>query len=269
VHGASTSPTPGASPGRQCRDLVAVVLAAGGGRRLRPLSDVRPKALCPVNNVALVDLALERARTVATEIAVNVHHGRELMERHLAGRAHLSVEEPEALGTAGALGLLRTWIDGRPVLVLSSDVWPRYHLSELVEGWDGARARLLMVAGGDGRGFGPLTYAGAALMPWSAVAGLEPTPSGLYEVSWRSLGATGQLDLVTTAHPFFDCGTPRDYLAANLAASGGSSVIGPGAIVHGEVVRSVVWPGGLVPAGERLVDSIRVGADLTVTPNAP
>jgi hypothetical protein len=103
-------------------------------------------------------------------------------------------------------------------------------------------------------------------MPWSAVAGLEPEPSGLYEVSWRSLGAAGQLDLVTTAHSFLDCGTPGDYLAANLAASGGSSVIGPGAIVHGEVVRSVVWPGGMVRAGERLVDSIRVGADLTVTP---
>ena len=186
---------PGASPSAthsaRHDDIVAVVLAAGAGRRLRPLSDVRPKALCPVNNVALVDHALARAETVANDIAVNVHHGRELMEQHLAGRAHLSVEEPDALGTAGALGLLRSWIDGRPVLVLNSDVWPRYHLSELVEGWDRARTRLLMVEGADGRGFGPLTYAGAALMPWSAVAALEPMPSGLYEVSWRPLAAAG------------------------------------------------------------------------------
>jgi NDP-sugar pyrophosphorylase family protein len=258
--------SPSATPGGHYHELVAVVLAAGAGRRLRPLTDVRPKALCPVNNVALVDHALARAETVATDIAVNVHHGRELMEQHLAGRTHLSVEEPEALGTAGALGLLRSWIDGRPVLVLNSDVWPRYHLSELVQGWDRARTRLLMVKGADGRGFGPLTYAGAALLPWSAVAGLEPTPTGLYEASWRSLAAAGQLDLVTTSRPFFDCGTPGEYLAANLAASGGSSVIGPGAIVHGEVLRSVVWPGGIVRAAERLVDSIRVGADLTVTP---
>jgi N-acetyl-alpha-D-muramate 1-phosphate uridylyltransferase len=260
---------PSAGSKRRQDSIVAVVLAAGGGRRLRPLSDIRPKALCPVDNVALVDHALARAETVATDIAVNVHHGRELMGQHLAGRAHLSVEEPEALGTAGALGLLRSWIDGRPVLVLNADVWPRYHLSELVEGWDRGRTRLLMVEGADGRGFGPLTYAGAALMPWSAVAALEPTPSGLYEVSWRSLAAAGQLDLVTTDRPFFDCGTPGEYLAANLAASGGSSVIGPGATVHGEVVRSVVWPDGVVRSGERLVDSIRVGVDLTVTPNAP
>jgi NDP-sugar pyrophosphorylase family protein len=264
-----TGPGPSATPGGQHDDLVAVVLAAGAGRRLRPLSDVRPKALCPVNNVALVDLALARAETVTTDVAVNVHHGRELMEQHLTGRAHLSVEEPEALGTAGALGLLRSWLDGRPVLVLNSDVWPRYDLAELLAGWDRTRARLLMVEGADGRGFGPLTYAGAALMPWSTVAELEPRPSGLYEVSWRPLVAAGQLDLVTTARSFVDCGTPGEYLVANLAASGGSSVIGPGAMVDGEVVRSVVWPGGTVRSDERLVDSIRVGADLTVTPERP
>jgi NDP-sugar pyrophosphorylase family protein len=250
-------------------DLVAVVLAAGAGGRLRPLTDLRPKALCPVDNVALVDLALARARSVAAEVAVNVHHGRAQMEQHLAGRAHMSVEEPEALGTAGALGLLRDWIAGRPVVVVNSDVWARYQLSELTEGWERDRVRLLMVQGSDGRGFGPLSYAGAALMPWSAVTGLEPTPSGLFEVSWRKLAADDQIDLVTTTRRFIDCGTPADYLAANMAASGGSSVVGPGAIVEGELVRSVVWPEGVVAPGERLVDSIRVGAELTVTPTRP
>jgi NDP-sugar pyrophosphorylase family protein len=247
-------------------DLVAVVLAAGAGQRLRPLTDVLPKALCPVNNVALIDLTLERARTAATEVAVNVHHGRELMEQHLVGRAHLSVEEPEVLGTAGALGLLRPWIDGRPVLVLNSDAWTRYPPSALVTGWDGERVSLLTVRDPRQGDFGPLRYAGTAVMPWSVVARLEPTPSGLHEVCWRGLDAAGRLDLVTTAEPFFDCGTPSEYLAANIAASGGSSVIGPGASVYGEVIRSVVWPGGIVRPGERLVDSIRVGADLTVTP---
>jgi NDP-sugar pyrophosphorylase family protein len=256
-----------AATGGARQDLVAVVLAAGAGRRLRPLSDIRPKALCPVNNVALVDLALGRARAVATEIAVNIHHGRALMEQHLTGQAYLSVEEPEALGTAGALGLLRSWIDGRPVLVLNADAWHPYPLSALVDRWEGDRVRLLTVNDPERGDFGPLRYAGAALMPWSAVAALEPRPSGLYEVSWRSLAAAGQLDLVAAGQPFFDCGTPGEYLAANLAASGGSSVIGPGAIVQGEVIRSVVWPAGMVASGERLIDSIRVGAELTVTPD--
>ena len=41
-------------------DVAAVILAAGEGRRLRPLTDRLPKALCPVGNTALLDLALER-----------------------------------------------------------------------------------------------------------------------------------------------------------------------------------------------------------------
>src|SRR5256885_11177075 len=97
-------------------ELAAVVLAAGAGARLRPLTDLVPKALCPVNNVPLIDMALERVRSVSEHVAVNVHYRRQQLERHLAGRGvHLSAEEPEALGTAGAIGNLRDWIDGRPL----------------------------------------------------------------------------------------------------------------------------------------------------------
>ena len=60
--------------------LAAVVLAAGAGARLRPLTRIRPKALCPVANVPLVDGAIDRARHVTPSVAVNVHHGRALLE---------------------------------------------------------------------------------------------------------------------------------------------------------------------------------------------
>ena len=63
---------------------------------------------------------------------------------------------------------------------------------------------------------------------------------------------------------FVDCGTPADYLRANLAANGGQSVVGPGAVVDGELVRSVVWAGAHVRAGERLVDAIRATDEVTV-----
>jgi hypothetical protein len=63
---------------------------------------------------------------------------------------------------------------------------------------------------------------------------------------------------------FFDCGTPPDYLAANLVANDGRSVIGPGAVVEGELVRSVVWPSGRVRRDERLVEAIRAGEHVTV-----
>ena len=103
--------------------LAAVVLAAGRGMRLRPLTDIVPKPLCPVNNVPLIDLRLRRVREVTEDVAVNIHYGRELTEEHLRGRAHLSNEEGDALGTAGALGKLRDWIAGRAVLVANADSW--------------------------------------------------------------------------------------------------------------------------------------------------
>lgn len=251
--------------------LVGVVLAAGAGTRLRPLTGLRPKALCPVANVALLDHAVGRVRAVTDALAVNAHHHREQIAAHL-GHAHpdvrLSVEEPVALGTAGALGQLRPWIDGRDVCVVNADAWlggrPARVLRAFVGGWDRERVRLLCVDTGAPSDFGHRRYAGACLLPWRLVAGLAAVPSGLYEVCWRAQEEAGRLDLVTTDAPFVDCGTPRDYLLANLAASGGRSVIGAGAVVEGEVVRSVVWAGGRVRAGERLVEAIRVGADLTV-----
>ena len=86
-------------------------------------------------------------------------------------------------------------------------------------------------------------------------------PTGLYEVLWRDDDAAGALDLVRTAPggTAIDCGTAADYLAANLHASGGASVIGAGAEVLGRLERSVVWDGAWVGPDEVLVGQIRAG----------
>jgi MurNAc alpha-1-phosphate uridylyltransferase len=63
---------------------------------------------------------------------------------------------------------------------------------------------------------------------------------------------------------FVDCGTPREYLRANLLASGGRSVVGEGAVVEGLVDDVVVWDGGWVGPHESLRNCIRVGRDLTI-----
>jgi mannose-1-phosphate guanylyltransferase/MurNAc alpha-1-phosphate uridylyltransferase len=253
-------------------DVCAVVLAAGEGRRLRPLTLVRPKPLCPVANVPLVDLAVGRARTATAAVAVNAHHGRDAIEQHLAagaggplGPVLLSVEEDEALGTAGALGLLRPWIDGRGVLVLNSDTWAPGDLRAVTAGWDHERVRLL-VAGEDGLWppERPASMLAGALMPWSEVSRLEAVPSGLWEASWRAQQAAGRLDVVRWDGPCLDCGTPSRYLAANLAASGGAAVVGDGAEVEGALERAVVWAGGRVRRGEHLVDGVRTDDGLTV-----
>lgn len=245
--------------------LVAVVLAAGAGTRLRPLTDVRPKALCTVNGRPLLDLALERARPHVTRTAVNAHHHAAALVTALAGRdVHLEVESPRALGTAGALGNLRDWVAGAPVLLTNADAYYQHPAvtDHLLAGWDGQRPRLLCVSGGVPGVLGGHRYVGSALLPWWAVRDLQPEPGGLYEVSWRRLHAAGRLDLcVPPGLVAVDCGTPADYLRANLLASGGAAVIEPGAEVAGEVV----WSAERVAAGERLVEAIR-GAGVTLHP---
>ena len=254
-----------------CDALVAVVLAAGSGTRLRPLTLLEPKALCPVNGVSLVDLAVERARSVTPTVAVNGHHGRDRLRAHLraapaasGAEVHLSVEEPEALGTAGALGHLKSWIDGRPVLVLNVDAWHRASMVDFVTGWTGDHTRLLTVANARRGTWGDRHYAGAALMPWSEIRRLPDSPSGLWEVAWRRLVPGQDLELVLHDGVFFDCGTPADYLAANLEASGGRSVIGHDATIEGTVESSVVWAGARVERCEHLLRAVRATGGVTV-----
>jgi MurNAc alpha-1-phosphate uridylyltransferase len=246
-------------------DLAAIVLAAGAGTRLRPLTLLRPKPLCPVNNVPLVDHALTRVAAVTNSAAVNVHHGRGLLEMHLAGRVHLSIEEKEALGTAGAVGHLREWIDGRNVLVVNGDSWHDAPLTLLTDGWDAESVRLMVVEDPEHADFeGRWRFAGASLMPWAEARILPAEPSGLYEVLWQPVRDAGRLELIAADGVFFDCGTPSEYLAANLYASGGESVVGAGADVAGRLERCVVWPFGVVREGESLRECIRAGRETTV-----
>ncbi len=242
-----------------------IVLAAGAGTRLRPLTALRPKALCPVANVPLVDRALTALEQAGiTDIAVNAHHLAGQLIDHLAGRHYVSVEQPVALGTAGAAGALREWLAGRPALISNCDAYRAGGLSPLLDGWNGEHPRLLVVRDPVRGDFGHWRFAGASLLPSSYARTLPAQPAGLYEAVWRAAHERRQLEFVDYAGMFIDCGTPADYLAANLHASGGCSVLGEGAVVEGELVRSVVWPGGVVTRGERLVDSVRTDTGLTV-----
>jgi NDP-sugar pyrophosphorylase family protein len=244
--------------------VAGVVLAAGSGTRLRPISRWRPKALCPVGGVPLVTQAIARVAPLAgglVDVAVNLHHGAASIDAALPVGVHRSFEQPVALGTAGALGRLRPWLDGRDVVVTNADAWfgPELDLAGFVGDWDRERVRLLCVDDPRRGDFGARRYCGVALLPAGIVERLEPVESGLYEVSWRAEHEAGRLDLVTTTSRFVDCGTPADYLRANLSASGGAPVVDPGAQVapDAQVVRSVLWDGAVVETGERLVDAVR------------
>lgn len=246
--------------------LAGLVLAAGAGRRLRPLSLLLPKPLHPVDNDALLDRALATlaaglGSTGPAWLAVNAHHLAARIVAHVGDRAHVSVERPVALGTAGAVGALRGWLDGRDVLIANGDAYlAGADVAGFVAGWDGRRPRLLVVpAGNEPADFpGGWRFAGVSLLPGAVAAGLPAKPSGLYELVWRDALAAGRCELVPSpATTFIDCGTPARYLAANLHATGGASVVGPGARVAGELCRSVVWAGATVRRHERLRDTVR------------
>jgi CTP:molybdopterin cytidylyltransferase MocA len=193
--------------------LAAVVLAAGRGRRLSPLTDHTPKPLLDVGGSTLLESALTRAAAVVPldpeHVAVNAHWLADQIVAAVGGRAHLSLETPVALGTAGAVGALRSWLAGRDVLVTNADAFyaPTPDLNEFVAGWDRRRPRLLVVADAARPDFdGTWRFAGTSLLPAALAAGLEAVPSGLYEAVWGRV----EVDLVPTTATYLDCGTPAD-----------------------------------------------------------
>lgn len=267
-------------------DVCAVILAAGEGQRLRPLTARVPKALCPVGNVPLLDHALARVArlgfTGPEAVAVNASYLGDQVVAHAGGRATVSFED-HPLGTSGGVGKLRTWIDGRGVLVGNADAYLAGDGADpvaLLDGWDGDTVRLFgQPAPGERYGFSGHRFAGFSLLPWRYVRDLTADPAELVRTVWRPAEAEGALEVVTFTGTYLDTGTPPDYLAANLHAAGGAdlidptatvtgaverAVVGAGAVVEGALTRAVVWPGGRVRRDEHLVDAIRVGDDLTV-----
>ncbi|MET8279053.1 sugar phosphate nucleotidyltransferase [Micromonospora sp. NPDC005174] len=274
-------------------DLCAVVLAAGEGTRLRPLTERVPKALCPVGNVPLLDRALDRLAglglTGPARVAVNACYLADQVVAHVGDRAHLSVEPGDPLGTAGGVANLRDWIDGRPVLVGNADAYladpttaPGPDVAALLDGWDQDSVRLLGQPAADPAAPGTFAghcFTGFSLLPWRLVRDLPVVFSDLVRAMWRPAEAAGTLDVVPYGGTFYDTGTPADYLAANLHATAGGvlvdasatvtgscveSVVGAHATVGGDVRRSVIWPGATVWHGEHLWDVIRFGDDGTV-----
>ena len=86
---------------------------------------------------------------------------------------------------------------------------------------------------------------------------MPDAPAGLYRLVWEPAYADGTLELVEARGTSIDCGTPADYLRANLHVSGGASVVADDAVVEGSITRCVVWPGARVESDEVLVDAIR------------
>ncbi len=134
--------------------LTAMVLAAGIGSRMRPLTDDRPKALVEVCGKALIDHVLDRLVNAGVQTAVvNVHHFADRMEAHLAGRPapHILISDERAglLDSGGGIAKAAPLLGRDPIFVANIDnIWiegDRPALQTLVDAWDPGRMDLCIL----------------------------------------------------------------------------------------------------------------------------
>jgi MurNAc alpha-1-phosphate uridylyltransferase len=134
---------------------VAMVMAAGLGKRMRPLTATRPKPLVEVAGKTLLDHTLDRLRAAGVRKAVvNVHYLPDALEAHLRTRVEgieiaVSDERDLLLETGGGLVKALPLIDADPFLVVNSDnLWvdgPVDSLRQLAAHWDDARMDALLL----------------------------------------------------------------------------------------------------------------------------
>ncbi|GAA0774459.1 N-acetylmuramate alpha-1-phosphate uridylyltransferase MurU [Brevundimonas olei] len=229
----------------------AMVLAAGLGTRMRPLTDDRPKALVEVGGKALIDHVLDRlAEAGVTDAVVNVHWFADRLESHLTARARptirISDERAELLETGGGLKKARPLLGDGPVFVANIDsVWIDRGdaLGDLIRLWDPARmdAALLLARREGSIGFegggdfllgddGALTFRGEAASAPYAYMGVHITrpdyadhgPDGPFSLSplWRASAAEGRLFGCVLDGDWMHVGDPqaRDAAEARLKA---------------------------------------------------
>jgi N-acetyl-alpha-D-muramate 1-phosphate uridylyltransferase len=133
----------------------AMVLAAGLGKRMRPLTASRPKPLIEVAGRALLDHLLERLNAAGVgKVVVNVHYLADAVEAHLAKNSHglqvsISDERPLLLETGGGMVKAASLIEADPFLVVNSDnLWidgPADTLKLLASHWDDEKMDALLL----------------------------------------------------------------------------------------------------------------------------
>lgn len=132
----------------------AMVLAAGLGKRMRPLTATMPKPLIEVAGRALIDHGLDRLERAGVETAlVNIHYLPELVRAHVAKRKRpqivLSDERKQLLDTGGGIAKALSELGDAPFYLLNSDsFWiegARPNLDWLAAGWDDAAMDALLL----------------------------------------------------------------------------------------------------------------------------
>ncbi len=132
----------------------AMILAAGIGKRMRPITATVPKPLVEVNGRALIDYGLDRLERAGVEtVVVNIHYLPDLLKAHVSRRPHpavvISDERDGLLDTGGGVAKALPHFRGEPFYVINSDsFWmegPRPNLDWLAGAWNGDRMDALLL----------------------------------------------------------------------------------------------------------------------------
>jgi MurNAc alpha-1-phosphate uridylyltransferase len=222
----------------------AMVLAAGLGTRMRPLTNDRPKALIEVAGKALIDHVLDRLSAAGVARAVvNVHAFADELEAHLARRTDLEIlisdERGQLMETAGGLRQARALLGSEPILVANIDaLWTDDRLIDrLAQAWDPARMNDLLsviplarTLGFDGPGdffiddggalthrgdrpAAPLAYMGVHIIHPALIGGWPVRPHGIFGY-WMDYAAAGLLRGVVAEGLWMHVGDPAALAAA-------------------------------------------------------
>jgi NDP-sugar pyrophosphorylase family protein len=273
--------------------MKAMVLAAGLGTRLRPLSLEIPKPVIPVLGQPLVGHAMAFLHGHGAEtFLLNLHHGAEMVRREVtawtAGRFPVEfTHEPEILGTGGGIGNAREHLRGGTFLTANSDAVARFPLGNALASHraNGALATLVLLPDRskrytpvrvreDGRiaGFGGAAPSGAFEGFYTGYLIAEPEildriprgrPSCIVRDTFIPLIATGApIFAFVTDGDFLDFGTPEDYLRGTLAllAERGSGN-GPRFFAH---PRASVGAGATIGPDAVVEEDASVGSGATV-----
>jgi MurNAc alpha-1-phosphate uridylyltransferase len=222
----------------------AMVLAAGYGTRLKPLTDRVPKPLVPVAGRPMIDYALDKLQNHGVrEIVINVSHLKDQLVAHLAARKNMTIrisEEAEPLETGG--GLKKAWplLGDEPVFVINSDIlWTdtgETALARLACHWDDMKMDFLLLAQSKAKAVGydngedhlfikpgntigwnerdaPYIIAGIGIFHPRVLAG---APDGKFSVKilWHQALAQNRLFCLPHHGRWFQTGTPEDIKKA-------------------------------------------------------
>ena len=257
----------------------AVVLAAGLGTRLRPLTLVAPKPLLPMWGVPMLERILSMLeRWGVEEIAVNAHWQAEKIRRYIHARKGVAkvtvAEEPEILGTGGVLNPLRYFLGSDPFWLVNGDIVVEdLDPQAIVDAYErsGAFAGCWMseafgprtieadyegrvcnwksdVAGDDGT----YTYCGLALLGPKVLDSVKPTGfSSIVQAYEQAMMSNG--DFVVGVDPdgafWADCGTLESYLETHAALDPDRFDENPNVLFPGVKLMESADLGGCVVTG--------------------